>query len=83
MDFFIKPNSYLNKTLRIINSCDSILQLDTASKCIERYDSLKSYIYEYFDNVDDFPNAHHMGDYDHQLAMYILLKELEKKKKQL
>lgn len=83
MDFSINPNTYLSKVLKIIDSCDNLLHINTASKCIERYDSLESYIYEYFDNIDDFPNAHHMGHYDHQLAMYVLLNELEKKKQAL
>lgn len=83
MGFSINPNKYLYKTLKVIESCDSLLQLDTASKCVELYDNLEQYIYDYFDNTDDFPHAHHMGHYDHQLAMYVLLNELEKKKEAL
>lgn len=80
----MNPNEYITKLIKIIQSCETIDHLLTSEKCVNLFDSREDLHYSFFDkNKDIFPDAHHMGDYDHLIAMYALKKELRNKEEEL
>ena len=80
----MNPNEYINKLIKIIQSCKTIDHLISAEKCVDLFDTREDLHYSFFDkNKDIFPDAHHMGDYDHRIAMHLLRKELRTKSKNL
>lgn len=79
MGFSINPNDHYLKLIKIVQSVNSFQQLKTAERCIDIYDSNRKYFIEYFNNTDELPLVHHMGDYDHDMSMWIIRKKLNYK----
>jgi hypothetical protein len=80
----MNPNEYINKLIKIIQSCKTLDHLIASEKCVDLFDTREDLHYSFFyKNEGVFPNTHHMGDYDHQIAMYLLRKELRTKSENL
>ena len=79
MGFSINPNQHYIKLMFIVNSVQTLAQLEVAEKCIELYDSRKDYYIKYFKTSLDKPIVAHTGDYDHTAAIWIIKKKLQNK----
>ena len=79
MDFSINPNTYYLKALFVVESCTSPTHVEVAKRCIELYDARGDYFKSFFKVSDLKPIVAHTGEYDHEMAMWILRKKLNYK----
>lgn len=80
----MNPNEYIDKLIRIIQSCKTIDHLISSKKCVNLFDYRENLHYSFFNrNKNISPNIHSMGKYNHLMAMYVLKRELSTKKIEL
>jgi inorganic pyrophosphatase len=76
----ITPVKNFNKIVRIIKSCETYGHLEVANKCIDLFIAQRDENISYYKkNKNEKPIAVRGGKYDHDMAVWMLIKIFNKK----